>query len=229
MSNFLASDRKVRAGLWSWEANVSRQRGWHRDLSSRQGVSSLYISFVNWSKPLNNVIMAVWLTHTPIPAVLLLEIILAGHNSQHFHFAIARALKSTKLSHKLFLLRSNTFKHTPPKTPLPWKSSSFNQAELLPSKGKGEIRQIKLPSHLQAFNLRTGKASSDKWEKWGTVGQTPREDNAAAAPTNQERDATRWWQCPQKLNYPGENPISGTRPLWTENIVRRSMVSTSCL
>lgn len=64
ISNFSALDRKVRAGLWSWGVNVSRRRGWHRDRSCKQGVSSLCISFVNWNKPLNNIITAVWLTHT---------------------------------------------------------------------------------------------------------------------------------------------------------------------
>lgn len=99
ISIFLALDRKARAQLWSWHASVSHVGGWHRDLSSEQDMSSLYISFLNWIKTLNNIITSLWLIHTHPWCVIASDYTLSSHNS-HLHFAIAWVFKSTKSSHK---------------------------------------------------------------------------------------------------------------------------------
>lgn len=114
ISNFLALDRKARAQLWSWDANVSHSGGMaQRPEQWAGGVFTLHcLCKLNQTteQHYHGCMINIHTSHCVIAS----DYILSSHNSQHFHFAIAWVFKSTKVSHNLFLLHSNTFKHNPP-------------------------------------------------------------------------------------------------------------------
>lgn len=127
---------------------------WHRDLSSEQGMSSLYISFANWIKTVNNMIMALWLiyTHTPLLLPVITFHPVAIHNISTLQQPGRSRAQKSPTKGSLFLLHSNIFKHNPPV-----KSSQVGW-QLYPADFPSAPAWEQLGLVQPAFNSPVGKA-----------------------------------------------------------------------